>query len=234
MADRPAGERREELIALYREMSDCHDCPLAGSRSNLVFGSGNADADLMFVGEAPGFYEDRQGRPFVGRAGKLLDELLAEVGLDRDDVFITNVLKCRPPDNRDPLPDEIEVCSPYLHRQVALIAPRVICTLGNFATRLLTGRREGITKVHGVPQTRELGGRTVRLYPIFHPAAALRTAALRVTLQEDFARLRALLEEEPPGPPPGQAHSAGQAGEGGSGNGLARAGPPSDQLGLFQ
>src|SRR5918992_4366079 len=108
MADRLPAERREALIDLYREMVDCHDCPLAASRTNVVFGAGNADADLMFVGEAPGFYEDQQGKPFVGRAGKLLDELLAEVGLQRGDVFIANVLKCRPPDNRDPLPNEIE------------------------------------------------------------------------------------------------------------------------------
>ena len=119
---------------------------------------GNADADLMFVGEAPGFHEDQQGKPFVGRAGKLLDELLGEIGLTRDQCFIANVLKCRPPDNRDPQPDEIDACKPHLMRKIELIQPRVICTLGNFATKLLSGRPDGITKVRGTPQVRELGG----------------------------------------------------------------------------
>jgi uracil-DNA glycosylase len=229
MADRPPAERREALIDLYREMVDCHDCPLAASRTNVVFGAGNADADLMFVGEAPGFYEDQQGKPFVGRAGKLLDELLAEVGLQRGDVFIANVLKCRPPDNRDPLPNEIESCRPYLYRQIELIEPRVICTLGNFATKLLTGSQRGITKLHGVPQIHELGGRRVRLYPIFHPAAALRTPAMRVTLQEDFARLPALLSEPLP-----EQHAPPSAGEGpNAGDGPAAQAVLADQLGLF-
>jgi uracil-DNA glycosylase len=228
VADRPAAERRQDLIGLYREMLDCHDCPLAASRTNLVFGSGNADAALMFVGEAPGFYEDQQGKPFVGRAGKLLDELLAEVGLERGDTFITNVLHCRPPNNRDPLPDEVDACKPYLYRQIELIAPRVICALGNFATKLLTGRRDGITKVHGVPQVHQLGGRMVRLYPICHPAAALRTPALLAQLRDDFARLPALLEEPLPSPGPGLP------GAGLGGTGLQEALAPPAQLGLFQ
>lgn len=160
-----------------------------------MFGSGNADADLMFVGEAPGAEEDRQGKPFVGRAGKLLDALLEEIGLRREDTFVANVLKCRPPGNRDPLPNEIEECSPWLFRQVALIEPLVVCTLGNFATKLLTGSKAGITKVHGVAQTHELGGRPVQLFPIFHPAAALRTEAVRELLRADFGKLPALLEE---------------------------------------
>jgi len=192
---RPPDERREELIAVYREMCDSHACPLRGVRTKLVFGAGNADADLMFVGEAPGASEDQQGLPFVGRAGKLLDQLLEEVGLERGDVFITNVLKCRPPGNRDPLPDEIDICGPYLYRQIELIEPKVICTLGNFATKLLTGRPEGITKVHGRPQEREVAGRVVLLYPLFHPAAALRTDSVRELLREDIAKLPALLAE---------------------------------------
>ena len=138
MQPRPAGERREELVALYREASGCLRCPLHEGRTRVVFGSGNADADLMFVGEAPGQQEDLQGLPFVGRAGKLLDELIEEIGLVRADVFVANVLKCRPPGNRDPQPEEIESCRPYLHRQVELIEPRLICTLGNFATKLIT------------------------------------------------------------------------------------------------
>jgi uracil-DNA glycosylase family 4 len=195
MAVGSPADRRERLVALYRELSCDHDCPLAEIRTRLVFGSGNADAELMFVGEAPGAEEDRQGKPFVGRAGKLLDELLAEIGLRREDTFIANVLKCRPPGNRDPLAEEIEECSPYLFRQIELIEPLVVCTLGNFATKLLSGAPTGITRVHGRPQTRELGGRTVELFPIFHPAAALRTESVRDLLRADFARLPALLEE---------------------------------------
>ena len=201
MPSRPASERREELVGLLREMNECHDCPLAEERTKLVFGSGNADADLMFVGEAPGFHEDQQGLPFVGRAGKLLEELLEGLGLSRGDVFITNVLKCRPPGNRDPLPDEIEICKPFLFRQVELIEPKVVCTLGNFATKLLTRSGRGIMSVHGKPQVHELGGQWVRLLPLCHPAAALRTPATLAALREDFAGIPALLDEESPRPP---------------------------------
>ena len=146
---RPAAERREDLIALYREVQACTRCPLHETRTQAVFGNGNADADLMFVGEAPGMHEDQQGIPFVGRAGQLLDELLREVGLSREESFVCNVLKSRPPGNRDPEPDEILACRPYLERQVELIEPRVICTLGNFATKLLTRSQRGITSVRG-------------------------------------------------------------------------------------
>src|SRR5437763_8346978 len=146
MSARSAAERREELVALYKQLGPDHECPLKAGRTNIVFGMGNADADLMFVGEAPGFHEDQQGKPFVGRAGRLLDELLASIGMTREkDAFIANVLKCRPPGNRDPVPDEIEECTPYLMRQVQLIHPRVICTLRNFATKLLTRSSVGIT-----------------------------------------------------------------------------------------
>jgi uracil-DNA glycosylase family 4 len=200
MQPRSAEERREELVELYREASGCLRCPLAQGRTKVVFGSGNADADLMFVGEAPGREEDLQGLPFVGRAGKLLDQLLEEVGLQRSDVFVANVLKCRPPGNRDPQPEEIETCRPYLHKQVELIEPRVICTLGNFATKLLTRSQRGITGVHGRPQVHELGGRTVRVFPIYHPAAALRSTKTLEELREDFRRLPELLEEPPPVP----------------------------------
>src|SRR5919197_2696292 len=143
VSGRTAAERREELVALYHELKDCHECPLAATRTNVVFGMGNADADLMFVGEAPGFHEDQQGKPFVGAAGKLLDKLLAEIEMQRDDVFIANVLKSRPPGNRDPQLEEIEACKPYLTRQIELIEPRVVCTLGNFSTKLLTRRQDG-------------------------------------------------------------------------------------------
>src|SRR3954452_11018682 len=210
-----AAARREQLIALYNEVKDLRDPALADCSQNLVFGAGNADADLMFVGEAPGAEEDRQRLPFVGRAGKLLDELLEEVGLQRDQVFITNVLMHRPPGNRDPLPDEIEASKPHLYSKIELIEPRVICTLGNFATKLLTRSNRGIMSVHGRPQVHELGGRWVRLYPLCHPAAALRTPATLQALREDFQGLPALLEEPvplPPGaappPPPGPPEAA--------------------------
>jgi len=195
-----ASERREHLVEVYREASGCVKCPLASTRTNVVFGSGSADADLMFVGEAPGAEEDRQGLPFVGRAGGLLTELLAGIGLQRQDVFIANVLKCRPPGNRDPQPSEIETCEPYLMRQIELIEPRVIATLGNFATRLLTGSRSGITRLRGTPQVHRIAGRTLFVMPLLHPAAALRTPALVEALREDFAKLPELLEQPSPEP----------------------------------
>jgi DNA polymerase len=170
----------------------------------VVFGSGDPNADLMFVGEAPGFHEDKQGVPFVGAAGKLLDQLLAGIGLSRSDVFVANVLKCRPPGNRDPLPEEIEACESHLFRQIELIQPRVVATLGNFATKLLSGRPTGITRVHGQEQETTLGGRRVLLYPIYHPAAALYTPRMLEVLRSDFARIPELLGREvaPPVQPP--------------------------------
>jgi DNA polymerase len=179
---------------------------------------GNADADLMFVGEAPGATEDQQGKPFVGRAGRLLDELLGEIGLSRRDVFVANILKCRPPGNRDPLPEEIEECKPYLMRQVELIEPKVIATLGNFATKTITQSQVGITRCCGRPQERIVAGLDVVVYPLFHPAAALRTPKVLEQLRDDFSRLPQLLappEREPETEPE-------QVGE-----------PAKEQLGLF-
>ena len=193
-----AEERRAALVELYREVEGCTRCPLHETRSKPVFGAGDADAELMFVGEAPGAEEDRQGLPFVGRAGQLLGELLEGIGLSRQDVFIANVLKSRPPGNRDPQPLEIEACRPYLFEQVRLIEPKVVCTLGNFATKLLSGNPAGITRVRGTPQVHELGGRTVFLLPLLHPAAALRTPAMKETLRGDFELLPGLLTG--PGP----------------------------------
>jgi DNA polymerase len=193
-----AAARRERLVEVYREASQCTRCPLHETRTKVVFGNGNSDADLMFVGEAPGAEEDRQGLPFVGRAGSLLTQLLNEIGIGREDVFVTNVLKSRPPGNRDPQPAEIEACRPYLETQVELIQPRVIATLGNFATRLLTGNPAGITKVRGAPQVHTLGGRPVFLLPLFHPAAALRTPSLAEVLRQDFRTLPDLLSQKPP------------------------------------
>ena len=203
-----AEERREELKAVYRQASVCTRCPqLAESRNTVVFGAGNADADLMFVGEAPGANEDQQGVPFVGQAGKLLDRLLGEIGLTRADVFVVNVLKCRPPQNRDPLPQESDNCQDYLFRQLELIEPRVVCTLGNFSTKLLRGDPTGITRLHGREEVRVIGRRAVRLYPIFHPAAALYTPANVEVLRTDFARLPELLALDPP-PQPEPAEDA--------------------------
>jgi DNA polymerase len=196
-----AAARRERLIEVYREAEACRRCPLHATRTKVVFGSGNADADLMFVGEAPGAEEDRRGLPFVGRAGQLLGRLLEEIGLSREEVFITNVLKSRPPGNRDPQPGEIEACRPYLFEQIHLIEPRVLCTLGNFATKLLTRNPTGITRVRGTPQVHELGGREVFVMPLLHPAAALRTPAMAETLRDDFAKLPALLGQPLPARP---------------------------------
>jgi uracil-DNA glycosylase len=197
-----AAERREQLKAVWRQAQACTRCPqLASTRQTVVFGSGNADADLMFVGEAPGANEDRQGLPFVGQAGRLLETLLGEIGLSRADVFIANTLLCRPPGNRDPLPQEIDNCQEYLFAKLDLIAPRVVCTLGNFSTKLLRGDPTGITRLHGREEIRRIGPRNVRLYPIYHPAAALYTPKMLEVLREDFHRLPELLALDPPPQP---------------------------------
>jgi DNA polymerase len=185
--------RASALRAYADETAGCTRCPLAAGRTQVVFGVGNPAADLMFVGEAPGFHEDQQGIPFVGQAGKLLDRLLAGIGLERSDIYIANVLKCRPPQNRDPLPEEIAACESHLFRQIELIQPRLVATLGNFATKLLSGRPLGITRVHGQDQEVSLGGSRVTLYPLYHPAAALYTPSMLKVLEEDFARIPGLI-----------------------------------------
>lgn len=218
-----------ELAELKQLASACTRCALAETRTQVVFGSGSLTARLLFVGEAPGFHEDAQGVPFVGAAGKLLAQLLADIGLTRDDVFIANVLKCRPPGNRDPQPDEIETCRPWLERQIELIRPAVIATLGNFATKLLTGSPAGITRVHGVEQRVTVGSTPVVLFPLYHPAAALYTRSMLAVLEEDFRKLPALLARETgealpaapaPAPAPAPALEAAPAADDG-------------QLGLF-
>jgi DNA polymerase len=198
-----AESRREELKAVWRQAQACTKCPqLASSRTSVVFGAGNADADLMFVGEAPGANEDKQGLPFVGQAGRLLDRLLEEIGLARSDVFIANTLLCRPPGNRDPLPGEIDACQDWLFRKFELIEPRVVCTLGNFSTKLLRADPgTGITRLHGRVEIRRIGPRTVRLYPLYHPAAALYTPAMLETLRTDFRRIPELLALPAPDQP---------------------------------
>lgn len=193
-----AAERREALKERFLAAKSCELCPqLAQARTHVVFGSGNADADLMFVGEAPGQNEDEQAMPFVGRAGKLLDELLAEIGMTRADVFVTNVLMCRPPDNRDPQPSEVERCQQWLWEKLELVRPTVVCTLGNLATKLLRADQTGITKIRGQVEERQLGSMNVRLLPLFHPAAALYTPSNVELLRGDFQQIPALLELPP-------------------------------------
>jgi uracil-DNA glycosylase family 4 len=187
------GDTSEALESLRESLRDCTRCGLCAGRTQVVFGTGSAHARLMFVGEGPGFHEDRQGEPFVGAAGKLLTELLGQIGLARADVYIANVVKCRPPDNRDPLPDEIEACSPHLMQQIAIIRPAVICTLGRFATKLLADTELSMTAIHGKAKPREIAGVDLVVFPVFHPAAALYTPSNRQMLEQDFARLRHLL-----------------------------------------
>jgi DNA polymerase len=180
-----------DLPQLSASLQNCQRCQLSAGRTQVVFGTGNPQASIMFVGEAPGFYEDREGVPFVGAAGKLLTELLQSIGLERSDIYIANVIKCRPPNNRDPLPDEIDTCKPFLLQQIALIQPKLVCTLGNFATQTLLERKVGITKVRG--QVIQLEHFVV--FPLLHPAAALHQGNLRVPLKEDFQKLKAVLEK---------------------------------------
>jgi uracil-DNA glycosylase len=187
-------ERAAALRDYAEQTAECTKCALAAGRTQVVFGSGNPDAELIFVGEAPGFHEDQQGLPFVGQAGKLLERLLEGIGMTRADVYIANVLKCRPPGNRDPVPDEIAACEPHLFRQIELIEPALVGTLGNFATKLLSGKPAGITRVHGHEQEVTLGARQVLLYPLYHPAAALYTPSMLKVLEDDFARIPDLLE----------------------------------------
>jgi uracil-DNA glycosylase family 4 len=184
-------DKSSELDDLARSLQDCTRCGLAETRINVVVGAGSPDAPVMFVGEAPGYNEDVQGLPFVGAAGRLLDELLRDIlGLSRDAVYIANVLKCRPPENRDPTALEVDTCRPFLLRQVDIISPRIICTLGNFATRTLTERREGITKLRR--KVLRASGRYV--FPMFHPAAALHRGDLYEDVRLDFVTLKKFLD----------------------------------------
>jgi DNA polymerase len=181
-----------EFEALRERAMSCRECRLAETRTHVVFGVGDLDARLMLVGEAPGQNEDLQGEPFVGAAGRLLDELLAGIGLERSQVYIANVLKCRPPGNRDPLSDEIDSCKEYLREQIRMIGPDVVVTLGNFATKLLLRTETGITRLRGVPRAWWLGA---TLIPTFHPAAALRGGdRVNEQMREDFALIRVELD----------------------------------------
>jgi len=188
-----------QLKELLSRVQECQLCELGKTRTNAVLGSGNADSRLMFVGEAPGYHEDQQGIPFVGQAGKLLDKLLERIGLTRKEVYVANVLKCRPPDNRDPQALEIETCRPFLEEQISIIRPMVICTLGNFSTKLLSGKPDGISRIHGRPQEMP-GHQGIMLFPVYHPAAALYTPANMKALEADFDLLPQLLGQTQPQP----------------------------------
>jgi DNA polymerase len=178
----------DDLNKVAAEVRVCPLCGLAATRTKAVPGEGPAQVDIMLIGEGPGFHEDKQGRPFVGPSGQFLNDLLASAGYKREDVFITNVVKCRPPGNRDPLPDEIQACSGYLDRQIALLNPKVIVTLGRFSmARWFAGQK--ISAIHG--KAKKVDGRVV--VPMFHPAAALHQPALRTAIEEDFRRLRDII-----------------------------------------
>ena len=180
------------LQDLATSLHDCQRCKLAKlGRSQVVFGVGNPHADIMFVGEAPGFNEDQKGEPFVGAAGKLLNDLLQSANLSRDQIYIANVIKCRPPNNRDPEPDEVETCKPFLLQQIQLIRPKLVCTLGNWATQTLLERKVGITKVKAQP----FYMKDFVLFPLLHPAAALHQGNLLPTLKEDFKKLKEFLDK---------------------------------------
>lgn len=184
---------RERLDRFYNEIKDCMKCPLGKTRTRFVFGSGNPDADILLIGEAPGFHEDQKGVPFVGAAGNLLNKVLASIGLVREDIYISNVLKCRPPNNRNPLRGEIESCRPYLLQQIQMINPRIIGTMGNPASELFVPNFKGISKSRGKVCTWE----GFQIMPIYHPAAALYRNELMKELTEDFRKLKALVEAPP-------------------------------------
>jgi uracil-DNA glycosylase family 4 len=196
-----SAEDCSDLGSLREYIGDCHRCPLGSTRTRVVFGVGDPHAGLMLIGEGPGKNEDLQGEPFVGAAGKFLDELLASIGLERSQVYIANVVKCRPPGNRDPEIPEIQTCTPFLSRQIELIAPKVIATLGKFATQYVLDTAVGITRLRG--RLYRVGGRCV--VPVLHPAAALYNGSNRQVLFDDFRRLRTVLDRD-------EAPVAGQAG----------------------
>ena len=206
----------DSLDEIARAVRECADCPLHRGRTNAVPGEGNPSAELMFIGEGPGFHEDRQGRPFVGPAGQLLEGLLASIGTNREDVFIANMVKCRPPDNRDPEPAEIAACGKYLERQIELVNPKLIVTLGRFSLgRFFPG--ESVTRARG--KLRQKDGR--HIFPVLHPAAALRRPELRKTLVDDFRAIADILQADAL-PEPSPEPDAGLPKE-----------PPGEQLDIF-
>lgn len=191
--------KQDSMRTVVAEVIGCHGCELWKHRRNPVPGEGNADAAVIFVGEAPGYWEDVKGRPFIGAAGKLLDELLSEIGLSRGDIYIANILKCRPPENRDPSSDEVAACTPFLNRQIQIIGPRLIVTLGRHATSYILSEAgfpvEGITKLHGRTFTTRLLGLQLVVIPTFHPAAALYNVKYKRGLEDDFQIVKLELEK---------------------------------------
>ena len=213
----------ETLDELGTIASTCTACGLAETRTNVVFGAGAPNADVMIVGEGPGQQEDEQGVPFVGRSGQLLDSLLGEVGFDRSDVYIGNVVKCRPPRNRDPRQDEIDACKAYLRRQIELVDPAVVITLGNFSTKLLLRTTTGITRLRGIAY--EWWGRY--LVPTFHPAAALRGGeSVTNDIRADLALVRSIVDGNLPGPEPTGGEASDATGPSGDAD-------DATQLGMF-
>jgi uracil-DNA glycosylase len=216
----PGTDTSLDIDAVRDQALVCTRCALAQGRTQVVWAAGNLDSDVLFIGEAPGFHEDKEGVPFVGAAGKLLDTLMADVGLDRTKTAIVNVLKCRPPGNRDPLPEEIESCRPYLDAQIQHMRPKVIVTLGNFATRFILEEQIGITRARGQRFSR----RDAVVIPTFHPAAALRGGKFGGVstidaMRQDFALVRETLDAVPPTPEPEAP--------------VVDTGVPTEQLGLF-
>ncbi len=187
-------EKKKLLEELKRKVEDCRDCPLGRSRKYPVFGEGDVESRVVFIGEAPGYYEDQIGKPFVGQAGRVLDNLLAEIGLSRNSIYFANILKCRPPGNRDPLPEEIDACKPYLMEQLKIIQPLIICTLGRFALVSIYNKSASITALHGkLIQTENFN-----IFPLYHPAAALHQPTLLDSIKEDFAKLKVQLAKPIP------------------------------------
>ncbi|MDD5455239.1 MAG: uracil-DNA glycosylase [Candidatus Ratteibacteria bacterium] len=191
----------QNLDDIAKEVRTCKKCHLHKTRTNAVPGEGNSQAEIMFIGEAPGYHEDIQGRPFVGQAGKLLDNLLKGIGLERKNVFIGNIIKCRPPGNRDPQPEEINTCISYLLKQIEIIKPKVICTLGRFSFAEMMQRKVFISSEHGRPfktGSENRLGEGLNIFPLYHPAAALHQPGLIDALEEDFKKLHAFLTSPPP------------------------------------
>jgi len=188
--------KQEEMEVLTKEIQNCKKCDLCKTRTNPVIGEGSLNAEIIFVGEAPGFNEDKQGRPFVGQAGKILDELLESIKLKREEVYIANILKCRPPNNRNPTQEEIKSCTNYLNRQIEIIKPKIICCLGNFATDFimkkfgLKDRVQGISKIHGDVFTASTLNGVIKIIPLYHPAVATYNFNMLETLKKDFKKIK--------------------------------------------
>lgn len=189
------GLEQQTLSEIAKQASGCSLCRLSHGRRHVVFGEGNPDADVMFVGEAPGYHEDSAGSPFVGAAGEVFDSLLQSIGMTRESIYVTSVVKCRPQRNRTPFPDEVEACEGYLFRQVGIVSPRVICALGNVAIRVLTGRPFALSKEHGIPRSGMFQGKEATIYPLYHPAAAMYADSLLKVLRSEFKAIPGLLRD---------------------------------------